>query len=182
MRTDQDPGRVGYDLAGSTQLLRDGTVIGESDVGGGGQFTVGPERAAYTLRSTVDPADAGLSTHISAEWTFTSEHTADLVAIPLLAVRFAPDLDNDNTAPAGIRFTIPIYVQRNGADTPGTVGVPTVEVSYDDGTTWTRARVTASTATVNHPRDAEYVSLRSHITDREGNSQRQTIIRAYALT
>ena len=35
--------------------------------------------------------------------------------------------------------------------------------------------------TVDHPAGAEFVSLRSSITDADGNTQRQTIIRAYAL-
>lgn len=185
MYTDQTPGRVGYTYAGSTQLLRDGKVIGESDEPGGGVFNLGPGRAEYTLRTTVEPPEAGLSTHIDAEWTFTSAHDDNYVAIPLLALRFAPNLDNDNAAPAGKRFTIPLYAQRNGDTAPATVNAPTVEVSYDDGKTWHPTTVTTHhdqwKATVNHPRDAKFVSLRSHVTDQDGNSQRQTIIRAYAL-
>ena len=60
--------------------------------------------------------------------------------LPLLAVRFAPELDDHNAAPAGRRFTFPVYVQRNGSAKPGRVDTPMVEVSYDDGTTWTAAR------------------------------------------
>jgi hypothetical protein len=104
----------------------------------------------------------------------------------LLAVRFAPNLDSHNAAPAGKRFTIPIYVQRNGSDTVGKVGTPAVEVSYDDGKTWCSAKVSADgsgwKATVDHPRDAKFVSLRSSITDADGHTAKQTIIRAYALT
>ena len=101
-------------------------------------------------------------------------------------VRFAPNLDDHNAAPAGERFTIPVYVQRNGSAEPGRVNSPSVEVSYDDGRTWQPAKVKRAgaewKAIVDHPADAEFVSLRSTVTDPDGNTQRQTIIRAYALT
>jgi hypothetical protein len=76
-------------------------------------------------------------------------------------------------------------VQRNGAESPGRVDTPTVEVSYDDGATWHRARLTRGgggwTAEVEHPRDAEFVSLRSSVSDRGGDVAKQTILHAYAL-
>jgi hypothetical protein len=37
------------------------------------------------------------------------------------------------------------------------------------------------TATVDHPRGAKFVSLRSAVSDPDGNTERQTVIRAYAL-
>jgi len=36
-------------------------------------------------------------------------------------------------------------------------------------------------ATVDHPAAAAFVSLRSSVSDRDGNNQQQTVIRAYAL-
>jgi hypothetical protein len=36
-------------------------------------------------------------------------------------------------------------------------------------------------AVVDHPAGAEFVSLRSKVTDTAGNSQQQTIVRAYGL-
>ncbi|HEX6355092.1 S8 family peptidase [Actinophytocola sp.] len=189
MITDQDPGRMGLptDEVGTTTLLRDGEVVFESQSPGFLRTTVEPERAEYTLRTSADRSQwARLSTQISAEWTFVSEYVPgdQWVRLPLLAVRFAPNLDNHNAAPAGKRFTIPVYVQSN-ADTVGRVSTPAVEVSYDDGTTWQPSRVTRDggcwKATVDHPADAQFVSLRSSITDATGHTARQTIIRAYAL-
>jgi hypothetical protein len=60
--------------------------------------------------------------------------------MPLLAVRFAPTLDDRNAAPAGKRSTTPVSAERNRA-APGSVHTPTVEVSYDDGTTWQATNV-----------------------------------------
>jgi subtilisin family serine protease len=190
MATDQYPGRLGHAVAGgSTTLLRDGTVVGESPYPSGGFFEVGPESAEYTLRSTANRAEwtgARLSTVISAEWTFRSAHVDGSVPadIPLLAVRFAPNLDDHNEAPAGKRFTFPVVVERNGGAV-GRVDTPAVEVSYDDGATWQRATVKRDhgrwKATVQHPATAEFVSLRANVADPDGNSQQVTIIRAYAL-
>jgi hypothetical protein len=68
---------------------------------------------------------------------------------------------------------------------PLNVGTPTVEVSYDDGRTWRRTSVRRCgdrwELTVDHPRDAGFVSLRSSVSDPDGGTQHQTIIRAYAL-
>jgi subtilisin family serine protease len=185
MATDQGRGRRGFlHGPGATTLLRDGAVVGEGGYPGLGRFVVKPERAEYTLRTTGTRPSARLSTRIDAEWTFTSEHAEEDTALPLLAVRFAPDLDAENAARAGKRFTIPVFVERNGGPL-GNVRKPVVEVSYDDGATWRPAPVTANRgewkAVVDHPRGAEFVSLRSSVSDPDGNSQRQTIIRAYAL-
>jgi subtilisin family serine protease len=188
LATDQGRGRMnfGYGVEGTTTLLRDGEVIGEHPYDGRGWFDTVPERAEYTLRTTTSRPSDRLSTAISAEWAFTSEHSGEeAVALPLPAVRFAPDLDDRNAAPAGKSFTIPLYVQRNGGGEVGTVSKPVVEVSYDDGATWRPATVKRDRggwrATVHHPAGAEFVSLRSSVTDPDGNSQRQTITRAYAL-
>jgi subtilisin family serine protease len=184
MAVDQDRDRQGYEFTGTSTLLRDGAVVGENPYAGGGGFEVGPERAEYTLRTTLNRrTELRLSTEISAEWTFTSEH-ADVAALPFLVVRFAPNLDGHNAAPAGKRFSIPVYVQRNGAEL-GQVNTPVVEVSYDDGVTWQAAKVKRDRgewkAVVDHPAGAEFVSLRSSVSDAAGNTQRQTITRAYAL-
>ncbi|MEV1117735.1 S8 family serine peptidase [Actinosynnema sp. NPDC049800] len=183
--SDQDGGRIGYTGSGTLTLLRNGEVIGENPEPGNLFFVVEPERAEYTVRSKSDRPHSRLSTRISAEWTFTSEYSAEPVPLPLLAVRYAPNLDNHNAASAGRPFTFPVYVQRNGsADLVG-VSPPAIEVSYDDGTTWRPATVKRDRdqwqATVHHPAGADFVSLRSSVSDSAGSSQRQTIIRAYAL-
>ena len=187
MATDQGPGRLGYPGGtGSSTLLRDGQVVGESPYPFGGFFKVAPEPAEYTLRATANRTDARLSTVISGEWTFRSAHVDGRVPadLGLLAVRFAPNLDDHNAAPAGKRFTFPVTVERNGGDV-GQVNTPVVEVSYDDGGTWQPATVRRDhdrwQATVAHPAGAEFVSLRASVTDRDGYAHRVTITRAYAL-
>ncbi|MGH3759689.1 hypothetical protein [Actinophytocola sp.] len=130
-----------FGASGTTELLRDGRPVGSSDFPGGGDFVLPADTGTYTLRTTAE-RDAPLSTSVSGEWTFSSSHVdgEEPAALPLLAVRFAPALDDANTAPAG-RFQFPVYVQRNGSATPGRIQKPTVEVSYDDGTTWAPVRL-----------------------------------------
>jgi len=188
MHSDQNLGRdsgpVGAE--GATSLLRDGQVVAESGYAGSLRTELPPEPATYTLRTTATQAGP-LSTEIDTEWTFTSGHAEGTATtrIPVLAMRFAPNLDDHNAAPAGRPFRFPVHLQRNGAASPGRTNTPTVDVSYDDGTSWCKAKVTRSGGTwiveVDHPRDAQFVSLRSSVSDQHGNVTKQTIIHAYAL-
>jgi len=188
--TDQDAGREGHpaQAKGASVLLRDGQEIARGDFPGSVYVPNMPaEEATYTFRTNADRTFTRLSTQISGEWTFRSGHVAgeEPATLPLLAVRYAPNLDDDNATQAGRKFRFPVYVQRNGAETPGSVNTPKVEVSYDDGTTWQQVRLDRQgaqwQATVDHPRGAEFVSLRSIVSDKDGNKASQTVIRAYAL-
>jgi hypothetical protein len=99
-----------------------------------------------------------------AAWTFRSSHTDKPTAIPLWTSRFDPDVDQRNTVRAGKVHPVPIEATTQ----------PTVEASFDDGTTWRRVPVSAGTAKIPHPRESGFVSLRA-----TANSVTQTIIRAY---
>jgi hypothetical protein len=185
--TDQNPYRMGDtgtvgDTTGTTELLRDNTVLHTENYPGDLYATVPPDPGTYTLRTTAHRQGFRLSTEVSATWTFPSAHTTDTEPLPLLAVRFAPALDLQNTAPAG-RFRLPVYVQRNGAGV--VTHRPSIAVSYDDGATWHQTRVQQDRdqwlAVLNHPSDAEFVSLRATASDGTGSNTRQTILRAYAI-
>ncbi|OLF19106.1 hypothetical protein BU204_03060 [Actinophytocola xanthii] len=186
--SDGNPRRAGSSgvATGTTELLRNGEVVAKSENPGGVRTRVLPERADYSVRTTATQPGP-LSTRVDAEWTFSSGHVEgeEPAAIPALAMRFSPDLDDHNAARAGQRFRFPVHVQRNGAEQPGEVDTPRVEVSYDDGQTWQDVRLRRDrgywVAEVNHPTDAEFVSLRSSVSDRDGNSMKQTVLHAYAL-
>jgi subtilisin family serine protease len=172
-----------------TTLLRDGEPIGETALPGVGAFEVPAERATYRLEADVTrQGHATLSTRVSSAWTFSSERPAgdEPEALPLMAVRFHPDLDRHNRAPAGARYRIPFTI-----DLHGNAGTsrdrPTVEVSFDDGETWSplvvRARHDGTyTATLRHPDSGGFVSLRATVTDGDGNRVEQTILRAYQVS
>jgi subtilisin family serine protease len=189
LAADQEPGREGWtaEATGESVLLRDGREVARGDFPGAVYVPVMPvEDATYTFRTNADRPFSRLSTVVSSEWTFRTGHVAgeEPAALPLLAVRYAPNLDDHNAAPAGRKFRFPVYVQRNGAET-GSVNTPKVEVSYDDGKSWRAVRLDRKgaqwQATVEHPRGAEFVSLRSTVSDKDGNKATQTIVRAYAL-
>jgi subtilisin family serine protease len=184
---DQNPNRLGVSGAatGTTELLRNGEVVAKSEWPGYVYTLLPPEAATYTARTTATKPGP-LSTRIDAEWTFKSAHTggANPAPVPGLTVRFAPKLDDHNAAPKG-KFRFPVYAQRNGTDQVGQVNKPTVEISYDDGATWQKVRLTSHKgqwqAEVDHPKRARFASLRWTVSDNAGNTAKATVIHAYAL-
>jgi subtilisin family serine protease len=176
---------IGVDPA-STTLERDGVEVARTPYEGSISAAVPPGKASYRLHTDATRSGVSeLSTRVSADWTFTSEHVTDATPLPLLAIRFAPDLDDRNRAAAGRAFTIPFSLHRNGSAQPGKVNRPSLQVSYDDGVTWRQAPVIRTgdqwLAAVMHPKDAKFVSLKASATDAAGNTVSQTVIRAYAL-
>ncbi|MFE2751664.1 S8 family serine peptidase [Actinosynnema sp. NPDC059335] len=190
MFSDQDPNHYGFSevTAAKTTLHRDGVLLAESPYDGAVSGVVPPGRGTYRVRTEAERSGvAELSTRVVADWSFTSEHVAgdEPAALPLLAVRFAPSLDDRNRAAAGRPFTFPVYVQRNGTTDTRDVGRPAVQVSYDDGASWRPVPLVKVgqrwLAAVAHPAGAAFVSLKAQARDAAGNSVDQTIIRAYAL-
>jgi hypothetical protein len=177
----------------TTRLLRDGRPLGHTELPASGEFTVPAGEGRYRIETTVDQhPDARLSTRITAAWTFRSAHVDgdEPVALPLMAVRFTPALDRQNRVPRGRDLVVPLTVDRAGPI--GRVATPAVDVSYDDGVSWTPVRVVRRPggpdgptaryqAVLSHPHDGDYVSLRAVATDDRGNAVEETIIRAYEL-
>ncbi|HTV25252.1 MAG TPA: hypothetical protein VMG12_41445, partial [Polyangiaceae bacterium] len=147
---------------------------------------VPPEPARYRLELDHAQDMFELTPHQLVAWTFPSSHVdAASARIPLIVVRFTPELDERGRAPSDTRFCVPLHVEQFEHPTPPDVTQPSVEVSYDDGATWTTAPVeptaTGWDAFLDHPKHAEYVSLRTSTHDTAGNAVEQTLFRAYAL-
>ncbi|MFF0017426.1 S8 family serine peptidase [Streptomyces sp. NPDC005374] len=150
--------------------------------------TLPAARQSYRLTTDFSrPAElSGLSSRVSASWTFVSGRVSGTRAavLPLSSVRFAPELTSTGTAKAGTRLTVPLVVEGSAA-TRG-VKALSVEVSYDAGTTWRKTAVRSSGSTrqvtLAHPADAGSVSFRARLTDKGGNTHTVTIIDAYLLT
>ncbi len=164
---------------GTLELYRDGTLVEPTDEYGG-YWVVPPAPATYRLVVRLG-GTAAVSTEVAGEWTFRSGHVAgdEPVALPVAAVRFAPRLAPDQTAPAGVPFAVPVSVQ--GQAGAGRTGRPVVRVSYDEGRSWAAAPVVRGQVRLRHPAGAGSVSLRATVTDRAGNRVDQTILRAYLL-
>ncbi|MGK5673671.1 S8 family serine peptidase [Micromonospora sp. URMC 106] len=170
--------------SGSVSLYRDGQLVGTSPEPGYGRFDVPESAGAYRLTAEVHRAADWwpLWTKVAASWTFGSSAVDDGKPLPLLAVRLDPAVDLRNRAPGG-QFSLPVYVTRQGADEVR-ISSLTVDVSYDDGRTWSPATVTAAgdhwNVGVTHPTSG-YASLRVRATDAAGNAVEQSVVRAYAI-
>jgi subtilisin family serine protease len=159
-------------------------LLGESPGALFGVFPVPAGNRDYRVTAeATHGAPFDLSTSVSCEWTFSSDTADPEVPEPqaVSVVRFHPKLDAAGAAPAGRQFAVPVLLQHNGGAKERARNL-TVEASYDEGKTWTRTPVLLNTvAVLNHPADAKSVSLRASASDREGNTVKQTIIRAYHL-
>ncbi|HWM00942.1 MAG TPA: hypothetical protein VNP92_01250, partial [Actinophytocola sp.] len=179
-------GNAGFSIGdtSSTKLYAGDELVGESPEAGYGFFEDLPAEATdYRLTSDIVRSGWDVSTSISSEWTFSSAHVDGEVeaAVELNTVRFLPSLDENNSAPAGRPFLVPLLMQ----DETGALQRPkrlTVEVSYDEGKSWQRVPVLLNlVAALHHPDGAESVSLRASAADRDGNTVSQTVVRAYKL-
>ncbi|MFE7753266.1 hypothetical protein [Streptomyces sp. NPDC057428] len=112
----------------------------------------------------------------SAEYTFTSSRTERAVALPARAVRYAPALAADSTAPGGTDLVVPVTVEGAAAG-PGHSSLR-VSVSYDGGATWAGSTVRKGRITVHNPPAGGSVSFRAEVRDRRSTTT-QTIIDAY---
>lgn len=109
--------------------------------------------------------------------------TGPCAVLPLLSIGYDPPVDLSGRAAGGAtRLGITVAPTQNAPAT--TITTATVEVSVDDGATWTPATLTGSdgryTAAFTTPTDG-FVSTRVTATDAAGNTVTQTVIRAYAI-
>lgn len=169
-----------------TALYRDGVLVAESEKAGDVQARVPSGKASYRLETEADTTSLGTySSLVSAAWTFRSQRTKKLAALPLAAVRFRPVVDDEGRAKPG-RAVVPVSVQWQPGSKPWLVRQLTVDVSYDDGRTWERGSLRRTALgkwelTVRPPAGTTYVSLRAKAEGTGGNGVEQTILRAYGV-
>lgn len=176
-------GNAGRSTAvGTTKLYRDGVLLGGTGDAGYGWFTDPGGAADYRLTTEATRTNSPLSTEVSASWTFRSDRTEGITALPISVIRFTPELDVSGAAEAGKRFTVPVSVRSQAGAGGARQRITSAEVSYDSGMTWQRVPVLGGCALrLSHPRGATSVSLRAKAGDHAGNGVEQTIIDAYLL-
>ncbi|MEU7524170.1 S8 family serine peptidase [Saccharothrix sp. NPDC042600] len=169
--------------SGRTSLFRDGVKVGDSPRPDHGSWDVPADEATYRLESEQKHSAFDFSTHIRLAQTFRSRHTDTTTALPVSVIRYTPDVDVDNRAPAGRLFRLPIQAQ-----TQSSARVLRLElsVSHDDGMTWHKAHAVPTgiakwTAHLRHPAGPGFVSLKATAVDHRGGTTEQTIMRAYGL-
>ncbi|WP_370116259.1 S8 family serine peptidase [Streptacidiphilus sp. MAP12-33] len=134
---------------------------------------------AETSQSTVFPTSPATRT----EWGFTSKN--GYASLPLIQLDYGVATDIAGNAARSTTLTLTAS-QLPGVTGAGTVNGATLQVSFDDGSTWTTATLHPTThgtwtATVKAPTWAHYVSLRATAKDTAGNTIAQTILRAYGV-
>lgn len=181
--------RAGYSAFESARVtvFRNGVKVGE-EAAASAEIAVPAAAGRYRVEQDMTRgAPSVLSTRVSSAWTFNSRHVAgeEPKRLPISVVRFSPELSQENTAPAGRAFVIPVVVQPQPDSAAARPVTLTVKVSYDDGRTWTPAPVTKVNGKwqvkVQHPDQAGFVSLRASSRDAAGNTVEHTVIRAYQI-
>ncbi|MCT4352253.1 S8 family serine peptidase [Streptomyces sp. Je 1-79] len=180
------PGSFG-DL-GNLRLSRDGEVLGETGWPFGA-FEVPSERGTYTLEQNTMKVGSKVwnrSTSVNSVWEFTSQADESVYSqgIPILFPRYTLPEDGLKTLAATDGQKIGLTATGHAGYKSAALTSARLSYSYDDGTTWTEAQVSKQngvwTATVNHAGAAgRPVTLKTELTDANGNSVTQTVVRAY---
>ncbi|MFC5802234.1 S8 family serine peptidase [Streptomyces formicae] len=151
------------------------------------------EEAEYRVvtDTTLEPERWRLSTRGHAEWTFRSKETPQdrETYLPLINLGFDVDTDVVGDVRAGSRLELGIFAEYvKGATGTGRITGAALEVSYDEGRTWSKLRLdgvrgkaASWEADLRVPRDADSVSLRASAKDDRGGSVKQEIIRAVGV-
>lgn len=182
------PGHFGYARTetAKTTLYRNGVQVADSPDAGYVLYQAPSSPAEIRVETEATQRRYETSTEIRASWRFRTQSVPgpDGLLLPVMAVRFQPELGDDNAAPGGRTYPIPITVERQPGAPPARLASLAVEVSYDDGKTWQRVIPRRNgndwLALVRNP-DRGFVSLRAVAVDTDGNSIDQTIIRAYRI-
>ncbi|WP_190078122.1 S8 family serine peptidase [Streptomyces daghestanicus] len=172
-----------------TRLYRGGTLLaaGSSGVAAAVPAAQGTYRLTHTATRT---ATTGFpySTATRTEWTFTSAAPRDpggTGRLPLVQLDYTLPTDDSGAATRGATLTVtPLHL---AGGPRAALHTRKVEVSYDDGATWTTARLSGRgegkvSTVLKAPRSARYVTLRVHAGDSRGDTVTQTVVRAAGLT
>jgi hypothetical protein len=91
------------------------------------------------------------------------------------------DLRNRVRADRHGRVTFGLRLRHPDGTSPALSGTPSIDASYDDGTSWRAARITrdADGWRVELPAGSGPVSLRLHARDTGGSAVDQTLVRAF---
>ncbi|SDJ61135.1 S8 family peptidase [Streptomyces indicus] len=180
----------GFGDIGNLSLSKDGEEIGTRPVPYG-VFEVPAEEAAYelTMRTEKFGAPARVwerSQGVQTTWKFRSklDSAQYSVGLPLLYPRLALPEDGMKTLAAADGQKIELKVTGHAGYTPGAIKSAALSYSYDGGETWTEAEISGSgatrTATVDHAgASGKPVTLKTTVTDVNGNTVEQLVVRAY---
>jgi subtilisin family serine protease len=177
-------------FSGTVQLTQGNQLIGSSGSPGVGVFAIPAGDALYTLELTAtrNVPWSVIGTSVDTTWTFHSAAAADpqaSVMLPAIVVRATGPIDENDVAPAGTPYILTLTVQRQTSASAPPLRKLGLEVSYDDGQSWQPALVgflgDHGVALLFHPKGPGFVSLRFSASDADGNTLKQTVLRAYQI-
>jgi hypothetical protein len=182
---------IGY--AGDAELLCDGQRIDWAsgdplegltlDVAGSGRYTL-------SVGGSRETGSGPFAFKSFVEWGFDlapgtiGPGEQQELVLPAVALT-APDVEGGMTANREQPVTLELTSGTGAGLAAAEMGL---EVSYDDGFTWTTVALDVdhengtATAVLHHPEDAAYVSTRMTATDTAGTEVEQTTIWAYGLS
>ncbi|MEV6966530.1 S8 family serine peptidase [Hamadaea sp. NPDC051192] len=184
-------GTLGGTVPESLKLYQGDTLIRQSSSSAMQNVTVPAGVRAFRLvHDGSRPADVWrLSTRTHTEWTFTSGTTtagaATPLALPELDYEMPADLHGDINAGSTQHIRIEAAAQLGGGVDGGAVATVTLQVSYDDGVTWSSVTLTQRSGgwegDLKLAKQPGFLSLRTGVTTADGWTLAQDVIRAYGI-
>ncbi|MFB7220349.1 S8 family serine peptidase [Streptomyces sp. NPDC056227] len=151
-----------------------------------GAFGLAAQKLPYRLvyETSGDPTLSPYSPSTRTEWRFNSEAATETQVVPLVQLDYLTDLDADGRAGrnTGLSITPSVLGSSAAEDAVSSLGL---EVSYDDGKTWTHQDLKEKSgswqAKLSAPSQADYVSIRVTADQHNGGGATQTVMRAFGL-
>ncbi|MEU3427311.1 S8 family serine peptidase [Streptomyces gardneri] len=175
-----------------TEVYVDGVRVDRKKSSGAYAWDAPAQEAAYRVvtDTALDPARWRLATKGHSEWTFRSAETPNdrITYLPMLNLGFDLDTDLNGDVRAGSRLPVRTFAEYvDGASGTGTITGGTLDVSYDEGKTWTKVALKPSwrgaswSGELRIPAGAASVSLRAGASDDQGGTVTQELIRALGV-
>ncbi|MEU2114613.1 S8 family serine peptidase [Streptomyces sp. NPDC016459] len=175
-----------------TEVYVDGVRVDRRMSSGAYAWDAPAAEATYKVvtETALDADRWRLGTEGRSEWTFRSAETPSdrITYLPMLNLGFDVDTDLHGDVRAGGRLPVGIFAEYvRGATGTGTIGGATLEVSYDEGATWTKVALrkarhgAAWNGELRIPSGADSVSLRAGASDDRGGAVKQELIRAVGV-
>ncbi|MFD5703806.1 S8 family serine peptidase [Streptomyces lasiicapitis] len=177
-----------------TSVYADGKLVDRRKSSGAYVTGADPEERTYkVVTDTALDADRWrLAAEAHSEWTVRSARTPEdrKTFLPMLNLGFDVDTDLSGQVRGGHRLPIGLSAEYiKGAVGTGVIGSARLEVSYDDGKTWSSVRLKRGSSgelaawhgELRVPRDAEAISLRASVADDRGGAVKQEIVRGVGV-
>ncbi|SEE59568.1 Serine protease, subtilisin family [Jiangella alba] len=171
------------------RLYRDDELLGEvPDRFAWFDVPAGPGTFRLELDGRLDQPWWRYSTRVSSAWTFDSAgDDGDGERLPLLLADYdVPGADASSTVPADEPIRVDVGLRHQAGSSAAEIDDVALEVSVDDGATWTPVRLRGADGryrTTFDPGGAagDAVTLRLTASDVDGNRLEQTVVRAFGL-